>query len=49
MTTARHYRRPVDRAAALAECRRERGRQFCPEAVRALHEVLGARAESEAA
>jgi HD-GYP domain-containing protein (c-di-GMP phosphodiesterase class II) len=36
MTSARPYQPPTDVDAALAECARQAGRQFCPTVVAAL-------------
>ncbi|WP_217924875.1 diguanylate cyclase [Miltoncostaea oceani] len=42
MTSARSYKRPLATQQALAECRRESGRQFAPAAVEALERLAGA-------
>ena len=43
MTSSRVYGDALSAADALAECKRERGTQFAPEAVDALEQALGAR------
>jgi len=45
MTSVRPYRATLSPDAALAEIRREAGRQFCPEAAKALIAVIGGAAE----
>ncbi len=45
MTSERPYRPTLSREAAMAEIRREAGRQFCPAAARALLEVVGSACE----
>jgi diguanylate cyclase (GGDEF)-like protein/PAS domain S-box-containing protein len=48
MTSPRPYREvPLSLVAALAECRRQKGRQFCPDAVEALERLWGAGALGE--